>query len=189
MDQKEQQTMNIEELEEALIKAEDVTRIEDDASVGIDEMMFEAQSNPIPIFPQHTAPTAYSPYGPSIPREIRTPGAYLPIVPYTFQPPARSSTFSYREASAGVRQTGRTTRMILKGLHDISEEKEVCFVAPTRPILWWIKEKVEKTAIDLGLRGFLHKITYISLSNVEQELRGRSYDTIVHYDHTCNEHL
>lgn len=93
----------------------------------------------------------------------------------------------YREQQ---RRTGRTTRMILAALFDLSEGYDILIVTTSEAMTNYIREKVNVLLNDMGMRDFGHRIRYtlINRDGTHYGQRGLN-NTKIYYDHTCNEDI
>lgn len=87
-----------------------------------------------------------------------------------------------------ARQTGRTTRMILGAIHELSEGRNILIVTLNGGMTNYIKRKVEDILDSLGMREFRDRIRYTIMMENGEHYGQRGLDnTRIYYDHTCNE--
>jgi hypothetical protein len=100
----------------------------------------------------------------------------------SFAPNAWRREYQQVPSPGTERQTGRTTRMILAALIEMSEGKDITFLAPTVTIA----EHIYRRFCEMADR-FRIPYTRIDRGTREENVRGYHPNTRVYYDHTWDE--
>lgn len=89
---------------------------------------------------------------------------------------------------APLRQTGRTTRMILGALFELSEGRDIVFVSPNNTMARFLRSKVNDLLDILQMQNFRNFVTYTARNRTGGVDFGINREnTRIYYDHTCGE--